>query len=82
MKNNIKKCPFCGGTANIIQLSTGINHNGTIENSYAIQCGKCKSSTRAYTSKIYQDSTGEVTIEANGALEAINQWNMRVGDEK
>ena len=81
-KSDIKECPFCGGSAGLVKVSTGFNHEGTIENSYMVQCLNCRTSTRVFTSRIYQDKTGDVIIEANGAVEAVSQWNRRRGDEK
>lgn len=76
----IKKCPFCGSSADVIQISTGMNTDGVITNRYKVQCVECKMETKACASSIYQNCVGEVFIRANGAADAIELWNRRKGE--
>lgn len=76
----IKKCPFCGSSADVIQTTTSINRNGIIENTYKVQCIECKAETKACASSIYQNCVGEVFIRSNGAVDAIELWNRRKGE--
>ena len=74
----LKKCPFCGNEAKLIQNANGHSFNPlAILNRYHVECCECKISTPTYESKIYQDSKGEVHIDANGAELAIEVWNRR-----
>jgi Lar family restriction alleviation protein len=73
----IKNCPFCGSEGELIKTTTGIDHAGTIQHTYKVKCKKCGAETRTCASRIFQDEEGVVYIEANGATDAIDLWNMR-----
>ena len=77
----LKRCPFCGGDASLIQVTGGTKLNpATITNRYIVRCNKCDMASPCFDSNIWQDKNGEVHVDANGAELAIGAWNMRVGD--
>lgn len=76
----IKNCPFCGSEGKLIRTTTGIEYSGIIQHTYKVKCKKCNAETRTCASRIFQDADGVVHVEANGATDAIDLWNMR-GDE-
>lgn len=73
----IKNCPFCGSEGRLVKTTTGIDYTGTIQHTYKVKCGKCDAETRTCASRIFQDDEGVVHIDANGAIDAIDLWNMR-----
>lgn len=76
----LKPCPFCGGEAVLIQKTVGYKSNPvTIKHSYVAGCEECGTFTPYCESEIYQDKTGAVAVNANGAVDAANIWNRRAG---
>lgn len=76
---SLKPCPFCGGEAVLIQKTEGYRHPATITHCYVVGCEKCDIYTPYCGSEIYQDETGAVAVNANGAVDAANLWNRRAG---
>lgn len=80
-KIELKPCPFCGGQAILSKMTGGYTLNPvTITNTYYAGCGQCHIFTKNYASKIWQDEYGVVQIEVNGAMDAIDAWNRRDGE--
>lgn len=74
----LKKCPFCGGGAEIKMLSHGTNNRDHIINSYVVECRECGIRTNIHKSDIYQTAIGEVVVAKTGVEEAAKEWNTRV----
>jgi hypothetical protein len=70
----IKKCPFCGGEANIkiVGKSTGEHFGATFE----IGCNKCKYYFRE-ESRWYINN-GQIVTDKDGYNDCIEKWNRRV----
>lgn len=51
-------------------------------NDYIVECEECGIHTKTYESKIYQLADGIVHIEKNGAVDAIDAWNRRAGEQE
>ena len=83
MSNDIRilPCPFCGGEAELIQKTNGYT-SGKITNQYIVECEECGIHTKTYESKIYQLDDGRVCIDKNGAVDAIDVWNRRAGEQE
>ena len=83
MSNSIiKKCPFCGGEGVIQKINTGL-HGGKWTDSLRVVCKDCGASRRDYyESVITRDAYGEIIIEKDGRVAAIENWNERVSEDK
>jgi Lar family restriction alleviation protein len=52
--NKLKKCPFCGGVADIEDVFINVKYEGLVT-FYKIQCVTCKSQT-----SIFRDASGAI----------------------
>lgn len=77
-RGELLPCPFCGGKADLRRTNGGYGQNPvTIMESWEVRCGKGCISTNDFKSKIYQDNTGLLKIEKDGAKDARRFWNTR-----
>lgn len=77
----LRRCPFCGGEARIIQKSGCYTGNpATIMNEYVVGCERCNIYTPNFKSKVWLDSQGELHVDQIGADEAAKAWNRRASD--
>ena len=70
----LKKCPFCGGEAEIIECASGHGNREFIKD-YRIECPSCKIYFRRTTRLRLEE--GQPVFIANGYQEAIEAWNRR-----
>lgn len=73
----LKPCPFCGGKANITQISHGYNHAG-FNYDFELKCARCGVDFGREESfaKVTQD--GRLVITKDGYMELVKKWNRRV----
>lgn len=64
IKVDLKPCPFCGGTPEVVQFANP-------KNFYSIRCLMCKCGTDGFYINTAK-GTDEENIKANAAV-----WNMR-----
>lgn len=75
-ENKLKPCPFCGGTAKLVRIRSSYKTNPvTIMDEWEVQCEKKCCSTLSFQDVIYHANNGDVVVEKNGAIAAIEFWN-------
>lgn len=77
---DLKLCPLCGETAHLVRKSHKWS-SYSIKDIFAVKCNYCGLQTKEYESNIWLNSNGGIEVEANGAVDAVNAWNQRVGEE-
>lgn len=78
MIDKLKPCPFCGGDARVYKTSTHYSAESWGDN-WKVACNECNmGSMHEYSTEVYRNKHGEVTIEHDGKKEAIEAWNRRV----
>lgn len=76
---NVSPCPFCGGKAKFITLSSfSENENDSTGFTFEIKCEKCKISTDAFAVKFKLADNGAILSLYDGRREALQKWNNRV----
>ena len=73
----IEYCPFCGSSAELVRKNIRVADDGIIKNEYFVRCKVCKATTRDCASFIFQNEKGEIKVESDGAMRAIECWNSR-----
>ena len=71
-RNELKPCPFCGGTAEI-RMSSEMVGFGMSDTLYFVKCTACRMRGSAFGSW-----DGDNQIER--IIKAINAWNRRAND--
>lgn len=77
---DLKPCPLCGGTARIVRTEC-IFRLDAIQDTVMVKCDSCGLQTSEFSSDIRLRIDGELEVTANGAVDAVNAWNQRVGEE-
>ncbi len=79
MTNDLKPCPFCGGTVEITQKSIGYIRGGTFTAEFSAGCGQCDIGfVRESKFKVVGGKTEYIY---NGYEEVKNLWNRRASEE-
>lgn len=74
----LKRCPFCGGEAELVKTSKGYEpFDSTITDAFRVRCSHCSIGTESQKSDIRINEYGFVVVRANGAEKAILLWNKR-----
>lgn len=75
----LKRCPFCGGEANIEQTRTGDYDRSSVAIKFQIRCKKCHStqSTAYGTIAMNLKCDGELNVWHKDLPKAIEAWNRR-----
>lgn len=79
-KPELKRCPFCGGEAELKRLSACTAERGHISiilDRWEVRCKEGDCSTQEFVDHIYHADNGEVVAEKNGAEAAVEAWNHR-----
>lgn len=72
----LERCPFCGGIAELVKVSTGYGDKA-IKDSFKVCCTHCNARTEIRESDVRITDTGEIEVRKNGAEEVIQLWNRR-----
>lgn len=75
----LKPCPFCGGKASLKKVINGyvVSPTTKIIDEWKVICENKCCSTYAFKDEIYHADNGEIIVEHNGAIEAVEAWNKR-----
>lgn len=77
----LKPCPFCGGQAVLKRCDNSYRTNPTtILDNWEVRCSNNCCTTQRFRDEIFHDGGGAIIINRNGAQEAIETWNRRVGE--
>lgn len=58
-------------------LKNSLSSGSYILDQWKVKCKAKCCETKLYEDLIYHASSGEIVVEKNGALDAINSWNKR-----
>lgn len=72
MASELKRCPFCGGKANAVEVEIETRHDGAYY-MYKVKCIDCGASTKAF-------GNGSRMGIKEGCDKAIAAWNRRAGE--
>lgn len=88
----LKPCPFCGWNKAVIECKIKGSYyyldNGIVRIRFAVMCNKCKAKgTFVVSKKLYYEGDENYEALTNDTImryheEAIEAWNMRVGDKE
>lgn len=79
----LKPCPFCGGEAGMVCLSTACDHVKTLSKVFTIQCKKCGARGQG-AFRIYAEisNSGKSIFDDSEKQKAIVAWNRRAGEKE
>lgn len=81
-KLQLKPCPFCGSSAEIIQTAYSHSNNGmTMSHMFVARCTHGCCETKKYSDEIIRSVDG-LEIKHDGVLEAAEAWNRRATDDE
>ena len=81
MPDTLKPCPFCGGQAFLRRYDSSYKTSPTtILDAWGVHCSNNCCNTQRFKDEIFHDESGAIIINHNGAQEAIDAWNSRVGE--
>ena len=77
----LKKCPFCGGRAIVVQTTYG-TRDGSACLGFEIRCVRClaKAPSSHGVVLVKLDDNGELRIWKDDRIEAMAAWNRRADD--
>lgn len=75
----LKPCPFCGGEAKMICLSS-VNDTDGISKIFQIVCDHCDTKQDAFKISAIIRNNGTFEFDNTGKVKAIEKWNRRVND--
>ena len=75
----LKKCPFCGGEAQVEQTQCGQIDHSSVGIYFDIRCKKCNATAPGSMEYVALNlsKTGELNVWHNGMEKAIEAWNRR-----
>lgn len=77
----LKPCPFCGGEAEIMCLST-VNEHGILSKVFVITCKECGlRNPKAFRIFAQIHNDGICVFDESEKKEAIEAWNRRVKND-
>lgn len=80
MNLELKPCPFCGGTAEVI--TTGWRGDeGCKVYDWRTRCTECHIGTESFSDRAFRSAEG-ISLKKDGRKNAIEAWNNRVEDRK
>ena len=81
MNEKSKKCPFCGGDAQLLLVS--VEHDGyNAKGNYKMKCGKCGVCLpRLFKLEIGINTDGYLAYIVDERDDAIKEWNRRSESE-
>lgn len=77
----LKKCPLCGGKAELTQVSEGHDSSRRYTSLWEVRCLDCGLSLPRALTKIYQEKDGQIIVDHDGAKELVDKWNSRTENE-
>lgn len=78
MSDELKPCPFCGGEAELVDISSG-----TGKAQFAVVCGACGASSKAYKPfGNYKRSWHKEASVIEAQEYTTKAWNRRVTNEQ
>lgn len=78
--DELKKCPFCGGAADIIRKNQRVSTEENFAEDYEIGCRFCGANiARKFRGEFFRKGS-EFVIVKDGYSDAVKAWNARAGD--
>lgn len=74
---NMKPCPFCGGTNIELSVSVAIRKRDTATFHCAMTCSNCKAKGPRYLFKTYDHNRSNLENNEEIRVEAAKLWNNR-----
>lgn len=81
-KDELKRCPFCGGNAILKRVSITVSCSSNVYDTWRVECSNCGATPmrNGYDSIVTRDRDDRLVIERDGRVAAIECWNNRIKD--
>ena len=81
-KDELKRCPFCGGNAILKQVSITVGCSNNVYDTWRVECYNCGATPmrNGYDSIVTRDINDHLVIERDGRAAVIECWNNRIKD--